>query len=184
MCDSPLTRSIALAAGALIWSVAFAAAQAALPEPPKQMQARVTTVHDGDSITVVDTKQKYYRVSLDGIDAPELAQTYGESSKKHLERRILNKSVLLMWHKTASDGTLIARVLLSNGDINLLQVRSGSAWTTNNLTVNYNGNDKARYTAAQQHAKEKGLGLWRLDDTTAPWEWRKQQLSQQQPKGD
>lgn len=149
-------------------------AHAVLPEPAKQMQVRVIVVNDGDSLTVIDSKQKTYSVQLDGIDAPETAQPYGEASKKHLERRILKKNVVLMWHKTSKDGALIAKVLLNNGDINQLQLRTGSAWMTNSLTVNLSGSDSSRYASAQAHAKEKQLGLWRDEHAIAPWDWRKQ----------
>jgi len=153
---------------------AIGSAQAALPEPPKQMQVRVVGVNDGDTLTVMDSKQKSYTVHLDGIDAPETVQPYGEASKKHLERRILKKNVVLMWHKTGKDGALIAKVLLNNGDINLLQLRTGSAWMTNSLTVNTSGSDSGRYASAQAHAKEKNLGLWRDENAIPPWDWRKQ----------
>jgi endonuclease YncB( thermonuclease family) len=149
-------------------------AGAALPEPPKQMQVRVIGITDGDTIVVADTQRRKYTVQMDGIDAPELAQPYGAASKLHLERRILNRTVILMWHKTGKDGTLIAKVMFNNGDINMLQLRTGSAWNAGNLTVNYSGNDKARYASSQKHAQDKQLGLWREGNAVEPWEWRKQ----------
>lgn len=155
-------------------AVFFGSAHAVLPEPPKQMQVRVIGVIDGDTLSVIDSKQKSYTVQLDGIDAPEAGQPYGEASKKHLERRILKKNVVLMWHKTSKEGALIAKVLLNNGDINQLQLRTGSAWVTKNITVNVNGNDTGRYASAQAHAKEKALGLWRDENAISPWDWRKQ----------
>jgi endonuclease YncB( thermonuclease family) len=161
----------------VVLGFAAGAAGAALPEPPKQMQVRVVAIQDGDTIVATDTQQRKYTIQLDGIDAPELAQPYGEASKLHLERRILRKTVVLMWHKTGKDGTLIAKVMLNNGDINMLQLRTGSAWNAGNLTVNYSGNDKARYASSQQHAKDKQLGLWREGNAVEPWEWRKQNVS-------
>ena len=153
----------------------ISSAHAALPVPPQQMQVRVIRVNDGDTLTVTDSRQKSYTVQLDGIDAPEAAQPYGDASKKHLERRILKKNVVLMWHKTGQDGALLAKVLLNNGDINLLQVRTGSAWMTNSISVNLSGSDSGRYASAQGRAKEKLLGLWRTETAIPPWEWRKQQ---------
>ena len=155
--------------------LAVSTAQAKLPDPPQQMQVRVIRINDGDTLTVTDSKRKSYTVQLDGIDAPEAAQPYGEASKKHLERRILKKNVVLMWHKTNKDGALIAKVLLNNGDINLLQLRTGSAWMTNNISVKLNSNEASRYASAQAHAKEKLLGLWRNESAIPPWDWRKQQ---------
>jgi len=149
-------------------------ARAALPEPPKQMQVRVIDVNDGDTLTVMDSRQKTYTVQLDGIDAPEAGQPYGEASKKHLARRILKKNVVLLWYKTSKEGALIAKVLWNNGDINQLQLRTGSAWMTNSISVNTTGKDSGRYAIAQGHAKEKGLGLWRDEHAVSTWDWREQ----------
>ena len=160
--------------GLFFITLGVSTAHAVLPEPPKQMQVRVIHVNDGDTFSVMDTKQKSYTVQLDGIDAPEPGQPYGEAAKKHLERRILKKNVVLMWHKTSKEGALIAKVLLNNGDINLLQLRTGSAWATKNITVNVGGTDTNRYASAQAHAKEKQLGLWREENAIPPWDWRKQ----------
>ncbi len=160
--------------GLLCLALGVGTAHAVLPEPPKQMQVRVIGVNDGDTLTVMDSKQKSYIVHLDGIDAPEIGQPYGEASKKHLERRILKKNVVLMWHKTSKDGALMAKVLLNNGDINLLQLRTGSAWLTKNISVNIGGTDTGRYASAQAHAKEKLLGLWRDENAIQPWDWRTQ----------
>jgi endonuclease YncB( thermonuclease family) len=140
----------------------------------KQMQARIAKINDGDTITVIDMAQKRHIVQLDGIDAPELGQPYGEASKKHLERRLTRKNVVVIWNKTTGEGAKLGKVLLNNGDINQLQVRTGSAWATGEISVNFSGSDKARYAAAQNVAKEKSLGLWRAGNAVAPWDWRKQ----------
>lgn len=163
-----------LSNGFFLIALGMSTAHAVLPEPPKQMQVRVTGIQDGDTLFVMDSKQKSYTVQLDGIDAPESGQPYSEASKKHLERRILKKNVVLMWHKTSKEGALIAKVLFNNGDINLLQLRTGSAWMSKNITVNIGGSDTGRYASAQAHAKEKQLGLWRDENAISPWEWRKQ----------
>lgn len=142
--------------------------------PSKQMQARIAAINDGDTITVIDFSQKRHIVQMDGVDAPELGQPYGEASKKHLERRLIKKNVVIMWNRTTKEGAKLGKVLLNNGDVNQLQIRTGSAWATGEITVNHSGNDKARYAAAQTVAKEKGLGLWRAGNAVAPWDWRQQ----------
>lgn len=153
----------------MLYGLAFATHAA----PPKQMQARVGDVRDGDTIVVIDPQQKRYVVQMDGVDAPELDQPYGETSKKNLERRLYKKNVVVVWNKTGTDGTLVAKVMVNNGDFNQLQLRTGSAWATGEITVNYSGNDKKKYAAAEAVAKEKQLGLWRNPGAVAPWEWRK-----------
>lgn len=163
-----------LAFSLLVSLSALCSVQAALPDPPQQMQARVVNVIDGDTLTVIDSKRKSYVVQMDGVDAPELDQPYGSSSKLHLERRVLRKNVVLLWHKTTTNGTLIAKVTLNNGDINLLQIRTGSAWASGRVTVSNFNPDSGQYASAQADAKKKLLGLWRAEGVISPAEWRKQ----------
>lgn len=175
--DNLLMNYQPLAVLSLLALSMFGSAHAVLPEPPKQMQARVISIQDGDTLTVMDSKRKTFVVQMDGVDAPELDQPYGQSSKLHLERRILRKNVVLLWHKTTGDGTLIAKVTMNNGDINLLQLRTGSAWTSGKVTVTHGDPDAGRYANAQVKAKEKLLGLWRDASAISPSEWRKQKAA-------
>jgi len=41
---------------------------------------RVVNVVDGDTITALDDGNKQHRIRIDGIDAPELGQSFGQAS--------------------------------------------------------------------------------------------------------
>jgi micrococcal nuclease len=56
---------------------------------------RVVGVHDGDSITVLASGNEQLKVRLDGIDAPELRQPFGQKSKQALSDLVFNNSVAL-----------------------------------------------------------------------------------------
>ena len=43
-------------------------------------------VSDGDTITVLDSEKKQHKVRINGIDAPEKGQAFGERSRRSLLR--------------------------------------------------------------------------------------------------
>jgi endonuclease YncB( thermonuclease family) len=67
-------------AGSLaLWLFAVAA-----PAAGAELVARVVSVYDGDTATVLDAGHTRYKIRLAGIDAPELHQAYGRVSQRHL----------------------------------------------------------------------------------------------------
>lgn len=59
---------------AFVWTQAFAGT----------LTGKVVKVADGDTITVLDNANTQHRIRLQGIDAPERKQAYGNASRKHL----------------------------------------------------------------------------------------------------
>lgn len=53
---------------------------------------KVVSIHDGDTITILQGKQQI-KVRLFGIDAPELEQPYGKKSKQFLANLIAGEVV-------------------------------------------------------------------------------------------
>jgi len=47
-----------------------------------EIQGRVVSVADGDTLTVLDASHTQHRVRLNGIDAPETRQAYSQVSKR------------------------------------------------------------------------------------------------------
>ena len=48
------------------------------------LQGKVISIADGDTVTVLDATNAQYRIRLQGIDAPERSQAFGNVSKEHL----------------------------------------------------------------------------------------------------
>lgn len=57
------------------------------------LTGRVVGVADGDTITVLDADRRQHKISLQGVDAPEKAQPFGERSKQNLSRMVFGKDV-------------------------------------------------------------------------------------------
>ena len=50
-------------------------------------------IPDGDTITVLDANRQQHKIRLQGIDAPEKAQPFGQRSKESLSRMVFGKDV-------------------------------------------------------------------------------------------
>ena len=61
-------------------------------------QNKVISIHDGDTITILQGKQQI-KVRLFGIDAPELKQPYGKKPKQFLANLVTGKSCDLLQSK-------------------------------------------------------------------------------------
>lgn len=128
---------------------------------------KVAVVYDGDTITVGS-----FKVRLDSIDAPELAQTYGPQSKQALSDRILGKTVTVSYAKQDKYGRRVGSAFDSScALVNLEQVRTGAAWYYEAYKCEISETARNEYASAQAYAQENDLGLW-AQAATAPWYYR------------
>ena len=68
--------------------LALSLAALALFAQADTLTGRVVAVADGDTVTVLDEHRTQHRIRLQGIDAPEKAQPFGERSRQHLAQRV------------------------------------------------------------------------------------------------
>jgi hypothetical protein len=54
---------------------------------------RVDAVHDGDTVTCIDPEGRSRKIRLQGIDAPEFGQPYGDWSRQLLRAKLANRPV-------------------------------------------------------------------------------------------
>lgn len=135
--------------------------------PSKSITGTVTSVHDGDTITVGSTK-----IRLDSIDAPELAQTYGKQSRDNLSSLVLNKHVTVYYAKLDKYGRTVGSVFTDNCVYaNLQQVQTGSAWHYKQYQCEQPASLRSVFASAQSAAEVANLGLWAFN-ATAPWVYR------------
>jgi len=59
----------------------------------RSLEGRVVAVADGDTITVLGAGNRQTRIRLQGIDAPESRQAFGQVSKQNISDLIFNKLV-------------------------------------------------------------------------------------------
>lgn len=133
---------------------------------------KVVGVSDGDTVTVLDTSKTQFKIRLEGIDAPEKAQPFGQKSKEHLSDLVFGKQVEVQSNKTDKYGRTVGKVLVNGKDANLEQVRAGFAWHYKEYQKEQSASDRAAYANAETSAQSNRLGLWRAPKPMPPWEWR------------
>lgn len=135
-----------------------------IASPLFALSGKVVSIHDGDTITVLQDKQQV-KVRLFGIDAPELKQPYGKKSKRFLANLIAGKVVEVEENGKDRYKRTIGTIYLNDKDINAQMVANGYAWAYRKFSK--------KYTAQESKAKSQKLGLWRDKESIPPWEWRK-----------
>lgn len=133
---------------------------------------KVVGVSDGDTITVLDASKTQFKIRLEGIDAPEKAQPFGQKSKEHLSDLVFGKQVIVESNKTDKYGRTVGKVLINGKDANLEQVRSGFAWHYKEYQKEQSAADRVVYANAETSAQSSKSGLWRDTKPMPPWEWR------------
>lgn len=136
------------------------------PQPVGGVTGRAAVV-DGDTITVGDLL-----IRLDGIDAPESGQVCeaagvaydcGRAAERYLRGLVAFRTVTCSTGELDPYGRTLGFCTREGGDINRAMVAAGWALAYRHYT--------GRYAAAEEEAREQGLGLWqgRFD---RPEDWR------------
>jgi endonuclease YncB( thermonuclease family) len=180
-----LTRVAALLALAAVCALFAGAQQPASVSSPQSpvvtanniqlvIEGKVINVHDGDTVTVLDQNNKKFHIRLQGIDAPELKQEFGDVSQENLSRMVLGKDVTIVWTKLDKYRRTVGTIMLNGHDVNIEQVRAGMAWHFKKYEDEQSPADRRTYAAAEQQARAAKLGLWKQADPMQPGEWRQE----------
>lgn len=127
---------------------------------------KVVSVTDGDTIVVLIDRVSV-KVRLDGIDAPERRQAYGNAARERVAALTFGKVVTLHTKGTDRYGRTIAMVIADERSVNVAMVREGLAWHYRE----YSKDDEL--AKAEAEAKAAKRGLWADEMPVAPWEFRK-----------
>ena len=139
-------------------------------------RVRIRRVIDGDSLEVkyaglFSFLRRSFPVRLYGIDAPELAQPYGQESRKQLEALVRRGGIRMEVIATDRYGRtvgLLYRRRRRGQSVNAEMVRSGMAWWYRR----YGGRDLG-FPEAEAEAKRRRRGVWRHGDRIRrPWDYR------------
>ena len=145
------------------------------------LTGHVIGISDGDTLTVLADRHRI-RVRIDGIDAPEIRQTFGQSARRSLAQMIFQKDVRLECRETDSLSPKICKVWVQPSDcptcgmtldVGYAQVVAGMAWWLGEHAKQQSEEDRGRYESAESEARERHRGLWSDLHPVPPWEWRR-----------
>ena len=141
------------------------------------IQGKVVSVSDGDTIKVLDATNTQHKIRLQGIDAPEKAQPFGQKSKQSLSQLVYNKQVTVEYQKKDKYGRILGKVILNGTDVCLEQIKLGMAWHYKQYKSDQPKEDRETYAQSELEARTKTVGIWTDKNPTPPWEFRKQKSS-------
>jgi endonuclease YncB( thermonuclease family) len=130
-------------------------------------------VEDGDTIVVLDDGNGTYKIRLQGIDAPEGGQTFGDRSGQSLSDMVFGKQVEIEWSKRDRYRRLVGKVLSDGNDVCLQQIKAGMAWHYKHYQNEQSVEDRELYANAENEARMERLGLWSDENPVPPWRFRR-----------
>ena len=132
------------------------------------ISGKVVKIADGDTFTLLVNNHDQVKVRLDGIDAPEKKQAFGNKAKQYLSSMIWGTPVTVKVLKKDRYGRSIGKVSTSKfKDVNLEMIKAGYAWHYKEY------NDDKTYASAEISARKNKRGLWRDKNPIKPQDFRK-----------
>jgi endonuclease YncB( thermonuclease family) len=131
--------------------------------------AKVISIADGDTLTVLDEYDQQHKIRLAGIDMPEKKQAFGTKAREALAAKVFGKEVDVIVIDEDRYGREVGYVYVSGPrHINMEMVREGFAWR-------YAQYDKrGAFVDAEKDARKHKRGLWADSHPVPPWEFRRQ----------
>lgn len=133
-----------------------------------EIQGRVTSITDGDTLRIDNITGGSDIIRLYGIDAPESDQPYGSVATNALRTKVSDARVRVVVQDTDDYGRQVGTVYLENRNINLEMVAEGHAWW-----YEFFASDNRELRQAHINAQENQLGLWRETNPVEPYDWRR-----------
>lgn len=133
------------------------------------IKGKVIKVADGDTVTIVEDNGKKTRVRFYGVDAPEKDQEYGIKSLDVLKKLIDGKQVEVNVKDKDQYGRVVGVVYCEGTNLNLYQLENGNAWWYKQYAK-----DNTEFSVAEDKARAQKLGLWKEENPTPPWQYRKE----------
>lgn len=155
----------------IIWALAMLLAMS-ITAHAETLRGRVVGIADGDTVTVLDSRNEQYKIRLMGIDAPEKKQAFGSRSKQSLSALVFNREVSVEYRKKDRYGRVVGKIVVNGVDANLEQVKAGMAWHYKQYQKEQSADDRAAYASVEEQARVGRRGLWQDNEPIPPWEFR------------
>jgi endonuclease YncB( thermonuclease family) len=133
-----------------------------------EITGRVVAVIDGNTLEVVTAGNEVYKIVLEGIDCPEIGQEFGEEAKLHAQELMLEKEITVQLQGKDRKGNHIAIVFVGDSDPRIDLLNRGLAWTSEKGAM-------IGLADLEGRARKRGMGLWKQENPTPPWIYRRQQ---------
>jgi endonuclease YncB( thermonuclease family) len=145
----------------------------------KNVSGIVTSVYDGDTMTLETNLREKFTVRFYGIDCPERNQASGLEARDFSRSLILRKSVNVQVIDIDRYGRYVGLIRTESGLlVNTELIKNGWAW-------HYKAYSKfPEWQLFEDEARGKKVGMWGLANVPqAPWEYRRTNMKNSQFSG-
>ncbi len=149
----------------------------------EELSGKIVRILDGDTVELVTLPANVpavevpVRVRLNGIDAPEKKQAYGQRSKQHLADLIGGKWVKVIFTKHDRYQRLLGDIVMKECkpechtlDVNADMVNAGMAWAYRY----HNEATSPKMASLEATVRSRKQGLWKDSNPVEPWKWRRE----------
>jgi len=162
--------------------VAITLALLSIAAHAERLSGTVVDISDGDTLRI--KSDDIHKIRLKGIDAPEMAQSFGPESRRHLVELTFMKEAVADCPQRDHYGRLICTIYIADPacttsncpmtyDVNLAQVKASLAWWYRRYADEQSPVQRASYELAEERMRLARLGLWSRNEAMAPWAWRR-----------
>jgi endonuclease YncB( thermonuclease family) len=132
----------------------------------EEFAGRVVGIIDGDTIKVLRAGRAE-TVRLQGVDAPEKRQAYGERARRFAADLSFDRTVVVRSTGRDRSARLLGEVVLPDGrSLNQELVRAGYAWWFRKYSRD------VQLARLEEEARQGRRGLWADQAPEPPWEYR------------
>lgn len=172
---------IVLIAGALFGAPLFQSDRAVAKESNllnglSPYRARVTSVKDGDTLTVSNESKNSQAIRVYSVDAPEwnesinLKQSFGKEARDLVRSIVQDTEVTIIPRERDFMGRLVAVVVCADGELLADKiVGHGAGWWSERYAPK-----NRSLPVLQEAARKKKLGIWADPKAVPPWEFRRE----------
>lgn len=143
------------------------------PAHADHIAGQVIGVTDGDTLMLQDANQQQHQIRIAGIDAPELAQDFGQQARANLSLLALNQHAVADCQNPNPNRIKTCAVTLGGKDIGAAQISNGMAWWYQQNAALLSVQTQTDYRQTEFNAKIHRLGLWNSKNPTPPRVWRR-----------
>jgi len=135
----------------------------------ERLSGTIVDISDGDTLRI--KSDGIHKIRLKGIDAPEMAQSFGPESRQHLVELTFMKEAVADCPQRDHYGRLICTIYIADPacatsncpmtyDVNLAQVKASLAWWYRRYADEQSPVQRASYELAEERMRLARLGLW------------------------
>lgn len=133
------------------------------------LMGKAVGIADGDTFTLIVNGHEQVKIRIDGIDAPEKKQYFGNRAKEYLSGMIWGKELTVKVTKKNKWKRSIGKVSTPEiQDVGIEMIKAGLAWQYRD----YNKDES--YAEAERLARESKKGLWIYKNPIRPQDFRKE----------